>query len=109
MSVVLSHSVISNSLDPMDCNPPGTSVHGDSPGKNTGVGCHALLQALFPTQRSNPGLTHCKRILYRLRHQGSSISPVMGSNHENTFYTIVMVKQLISDFFSLGFNKPGLI
>ena len=28
----------------MDCSPPGSSVHGDSPGKNTGVGCHALLQ-----------------------------------------------------------------
>ena len=30
--------------DPMDCSPPGSSVHGDYPGKNTGVGCHALLQ-----------------------------------------------------------------
>ena len=29
--------------DPMDCSPPGSSVHGDSPGKNTGVGCHARL------------------------------------------------------------------
>ena len=38
--------------DPMDCNLPG-SVHGDSPGKNTGVGCHALLQEIFPTQGSN--------------------------------------------------------
>ena len=32
--------------DPMDCRPPGSCVHGDSPGKNTGVGCHALLQGL---------------------------------------------------------------
>ena len=39
--------------DPMDYTPPGSSVHGDSPGKNTGVGCHALLQEIFPTQRSN--------------------------------------------------------
>ena len=30
--------------DPVDCRPPGSSVHGDSPGKNTGVGCHALIQ-----------------------------------------------------------------
>ena len=37
-------------FDPMDCSPPGSSVHGDSPGKNTGVGCHALLQGIFPTQ-----------------------------------------------------------
>ena len=34
----------------MDCSPPGSSVHGDSPGKNTGAGCHALLQGIFPTQ-----------------------------------------------------------
>ena len=39
--------------DPMDCSPPGSSVHGDSPGKNTGVGCHALLQGIFLTQGSN--------------------------------------------------------
>ena len=43
--------------DPMDCSPPGSSVHGGSPGKNTGVGCHALLQGIFPTQGSNSSLT----------------------------------------------------
>ena len=42
--------------DPMDGSPPGSSVHGDSPGKNTGVGCHALLQGIFPTQGSNLSL-----------------------------------------------------
>ena len=57
--------------DPMDCSPPGSSVHGDSPGKNTGVCCHALLQGIFPIQGSNPGLWHCRRILYCLSHQGS--------------------------------------
>ena len=41
-----------------------------SPGKNTGVGCHFLLQGIFSTQGRNPGL-HCRRILYWLRHQGS--------------------------------------
>ena len=44
--------------DPMDCSPPGSSVHGDSPGKNTGGGCHPLLQGIFPTQGSNPTLLH---------------------------------------------------
>ena len=34
--------------DPMDCGPPGSSVHGSSSGKNTGVSCHALLQGIFP-------------------------------------------------------------
>ena len=52
--------------DPMDCNPPGSSVHGDSPGKNTGVGSHALLHGIFPIQESNPGLLHCEQILYCL-------------------------------------------
>ena len=42
--------------DPVDCSLPGSSVRGDSPGKNTGAGCHAPLQGIFPTQRSNPGL-----------------------------------------------------
>ena len=36
--------------DPKDCSPPGSSIHGNFPGKNTGVGCHALLQEIFPTQ-----------------------------------------------------------
>ena len=57
--------------NPVDCSPPGSSVRGDSPGKNTGVGCRALLQEIFPTQGSNTGLLHCRRILYHLSHQGS--------------------------------------
>ena len=40
--------------DSMDCSQPGSSVHRDSPGKSTGVGCRALLQGTFPTQGSNP-------------------------------------------------------
>ena len=38
--------------DPMDCSSPGSSVHRGSPGRNTGMGCHALLQGIFPTQVS---------------------------------------------------------
>ena len=57
--------------DPMDYSPPGSSVHGDSPGKNTGVGCHALLQGIFPIQRLSPDLPNCKQTLYHLSHQGS--------------------------------------
>ena len=49
--------------NPMDHGLPGSSVYGDSPVKNTGVGCHALLQGIFPTQGSNPGLPHCRWIL----------------------------------------------
>ena len=54
----------------MDCSLPDSSVHGESLGKNTGVGWHVLLQGIFPTQGSNPGLPHCRRILYQLSHQG---------------------------------------
>ena len=53
--------------DTMDCSLTGSSVYGDSPGKNTRVGCHALLQDIFPTQRLNRHLMrllHCRRILY---------------------------------------------
>ena len=53
----------------MDCSLPGTSVHGDSPGRNSGVGYHALLQGILPTQRSNPGILHGRWILYHLSHQ----------------------------------------
>ena len=48
---VLSHSVVCNSL--WSCSPPDSSVHGDSPGKKAGVGCHVLLQRIFPTQVSH--------------------------------------------------------
>ena len=109
---VLSRSAKCPTLcNPLDCSPPGSSVHGDSPGKITGVGCHALLQGnlpnpgieprspalqadslpsepprkpkntgvgslyllqgIFPTQESNPGLLHCGQILYELCHKGS--------------------------------------
>ena len=54
-------SVASNSVQPHGLCPPGSSVHGDSPGKNTGVGCHALLQGIFLTQGSKPGLPHLGR------------------------------------------------
>ena len=65
---------------PMDCGPPGSSVHGDSPGKNTGESSYVLLQGIFPTQGLKPGLPHCRWILflffcrwilYHLNHQGS--------------------------------------
>ena len=47
-------SLLAVPCNPMDCSPPIFSVHGDYPGKNTGAGCHALLQGVFPTQGSNP-------------------------------------------------------
>ena len=46
----------------MSYSPPGSTVHGDSPGEKTGMGCHAFLQAIFSTQGWNPGLLHCRQI-----------------------------------------------
>ena len=58
--------------NPIDYSPPGSPVLEDSPGNNTGVRCHALLQGISPTQGSNPGFPQCRQILYHLSHQGSS-------------------------------------
>ena len=61
-----SHSVMSDSLRPHElCSP------WNSPGLNTGKGSLSLLQGIFPTHRSNPGLLHCRQILHQLSHKGS--------------------------------------
>ena len=54
---------------PTLCNPVDSPWN--SPGKNTGVGSHSLLQGIFPTQGLNPGLLRCRQILYQLSYQGS--------------------------------------
>ena len=61
-----SRSVVSDSL-----RPHGWYSPWNSPGQNTGVGSLLLLQGIFPTQGSNPGLLHCRWILYHLSHKGS--------------------------------------
>ena len=58
-------SVVSNSL-----RPHGLYRPRNSPGQNTGVGSLSLLQGIFPTQGWNPGLLHCRQILYQLSHKG---------------------------------------
>ena len=64
----VSHSVTSYSVRPCGLWPARLLCPWDSPRKNTGAGCHALLQGVFPTQRSNLGLPHCRQILYHLNH-----------------------------------------
>ena len=54
--------------DPVDCCLPSSFYPWNSPGKNTGVGSHSLLQGLFPVQGSNLILSCCRQILYHLRH-----------------------------------------
>ena len=63
-----SRSLVSDTLRPHALYSPW-----NSPGQNTGVGSLSLLQGIFPTQRLNPGLLHCRRILYQLSHKGSPL------------------------------------
>ena len=65
-----SRSVVSDSLWPH-----GLYSLWNSPGQNTGVGSLSLLQGIFPTQGSNPGLLHCRQILFQLSHKGSPRIP----------------------------------
>ena len=66
--------------NPMDCSLPGSSVHGDSPGKNTGIGCHALLQGIFPQGRgTEPTSPTLQWILLPSKPQGKSKNTGMGS------------------------------
>ena len=62
-----SRSVVSDSLRPHELY-----SQWNSSGQNTGMGNLFLLQGIFPTQGSNPGLPHCRLILYQLSHQGTS-------------------------------------
>ena len=62
-----------DSLQPYGLHSTRLLCPWDSPGKNTRVGYHALLQGIFPTQGSNPGLMHCRWILYHLYYQGSRL------------------------------------
>ena len=84
---MLSRSVVSDSCDSMDCSLPGSSVHGDSPGKNTGVSCHALLQGIFLTQLSN-------RHLFRLFHWQAGSLPLAPPGKPKFMSVIVKVAQL---------------
>ena len=64
----VSYSVVFNSLQPRGLQPVRLLCPWNSPGQNTGLGSHSLLEGIFPTQGSNPGLRHCRQILYHLRH-----------------------------------------
>ena len=77
----LSHVQLFTTLWTIACQAP-LSMRFSS--KNTGVGCHALLQGIFPTWGLNLGLPHCRRIPYHLSHQGSPITEYSASNRKNS-------------------------
>ena len=66
-----SRSVVSDSLRPHGLQPARLLCPWHSPGQNTGVSSRSLLQGIFSTQGSNPGILHCRQILNHLSHQGS--------------------------------------
>ena len=83
--------------DPMDYSPPGLSVQWDSPSKNTGVGCHALLQGIFPTQGSNP------HILYLLHWKAGSLAlGPPGKSSSNSQHTLTVYLPLSYSLASVG-------
>ena len=67
----ISRSVVSDSLRPLGLQPTRLLCSWSFPGENTGVDCHFLLQGIFQTQGSNPGLSYCRQTLYWLSRQGS--------------------------------------
>ena len=71
MCVCESHSVMSDSLQPRGLQPARLLYPWNSPGQNTGVGSYSVFQGIFPIQGLNPGLPHCRQILYQIWYQGS--------------------------------------
>ena len=97
---LFSESVVAQSCltfdDPMDCSLPR-----NFPGKSTGVGCHFLLQEIFPTQGSNQGLPHCRQILsiWATRETLKLCSPVSGleNSTDSIVHRIIKSQKRLSD------------
>ena len=75
ISVSVSHPVVPYSLQPDGLQPTRLFCPWDFTGKDTGVNCHFLLQGIFLTQEWNPGLLHCRQIIYLLSYKGSPSIP----------------------------------
>ena len=106
---VLSHTVLSAFLQPYGLLPARLPCPQNSPGKNTGVGCHALPQGIFPTQGSNQSLFHCRQILYHLSPQVSPGSPSRDI-HNNIFELLTELKpQQMEDISILWASQVGLV
>ena len=85
---------MSYSCDPMDCSLPDSSVHGTF---QAWVGCHFILQGIFPTQASNLCLLPCMLILYQLSHQGSpkwKCLKINMTNYVQDLYTKTLLSEI---------------
>ena len=89
----------------MDCSP------WNSPGQNTRVGSLSLLQGVFPTQGSNPGLPHRRRILYQLNHQGRTLTTwlVSAAPFSSVFLPFLEGTRLILGLLSFPLTAPDLV
>ena len=107
-------SVVSDSLQPHGLQPTRLLSPWDIPGKNTGVGCHFLLQRIFPTQGSNPGLPHCRQMLYCLSYQGrlyevslnQAKSPLFISYHHEMTKPCMLIQSIHTTAISVSWYFP---
>ena len=92
---------VCQSLVVSDSQPTRLLCPRNSPGKNTAVGCHSLLQSIFPIQGLNLGLLHCRRSLNNLSHQGSPrlfmVANYQGPNLFTNLSKLVIVSFYYSD------------
>ena len=107
---MVSHSVISDSFWPHGLQPTRLLCPWNFPSKNAGVGCHALLWGIFPTQRLNPGLLLCRWILCSLSQQGRWQIIYLSTHtrkHTHTHTLLVLFSLAISFFrgFSLSLDS----
>ena len=103
--------------NPMDCSLPGSSPW-NSPGKNTGVGCHSLLQGIFLAWGLNPSLLHYRQTFYCLSHQGSPLYQTIvckfeqnrkGSNLSSFLYWITVDQFITIWLFKYGIDVIKLL
>ena len=97
------HSVMSDSLGPHRLLCPW-----NSPGRYTGVGCHFLLQEIFPTQGLNLCLLHRRQILYHLSHQGSVIIDALNLNDSVHILLTTLSHMAIPNLKELGNSNPTM-
>ena len=102
------HSVISDSLQSHGLQPTRLLHPQNSTGKNTGMGRHALLQGIFPTQGLNLSLQHCRQILYHLSPQGSP-HPMRKIFHRSMLPPSTQMSEIFpASFTSLPPSGPSL-
>ena len=89
----------------MDCSLLVYSVHGILQAKNTGVGCHFLLQGMFPIQELYPGLLHCRQILYRLSYREDNEVLIC---YLHMHYRCMVLPKLIKPLYLIGFKVKCL-